>query len=345
MRTLRYSLHHLRGTIKPTTRNFTVTNTNPPPRPRPHNNLTLSPIQHQQSLTTTTMALPTTKTSLLYQKDGQKHTHSAPISTCTPLSSLPPDAQALFKPPPGDSTSTEPYVLTTPSTIFHVQGGGQPSDTGVITCSGGGDDDDDDNATEPSTSFAVHQVRSAGGAVLHMGTFSRGGRSSSRLFAREQEAVQEIDVAKRTLHSRIHTAGHILGLAAALLRAEGVVAADVVDGKASHYPGAAFVEFVGLIPGDVKGALQAKADELVARDLAVKIHFWDEERARSECTGVLDSFKQDEDGVRVVEIGDVGSYPCGGTHVLSTKGCGRVVVRNIKRQKGITKVSYEVVDA
>jgi Ser-tRNA(Ala) deacylase AlaX len=40
----------------------------------------------------------------------------------------------------------------------------------------------------------------------------------------------------------------------------------------------------------------------------------------------------------------MGSYPCGGTHVKSTKGCGRVVIRNIKRQKGVTKVSYEVQD-
>jgi Ser-tRNA(Ala) deacylase AlaX len=59
---------------------------------------------------------------------------------------------------------------------------------------------------------------------------------------------------------------------------------------------------------------------------------------------VLESFKGDEDGVRVVEIGDVGSYPCGGTHVLGLKECGQVVIRGIKRQKGVSKVSYEVKD-
>ena len=76
----------------------------------------------------------------------------------------------------------------------------------------------------------------------------------------------------------------------------------------------------------------------------VKIHFWTEDQARRDCTGVLESFKSDEDGVRVVEIGDVGSYPCGGTHVLKLSECGKVVVRGIKRQKGVSKVSYEVVD-
>jgi Ser-tRNA(Ala) deacylase AlaX len=267
-------------------------------------------------------SLPAAKTDPLYQKDGHLYTHTSPITSILPLSSLPSEAQSLFKPPP----EGRPYILTTPSTIFHAQGGGQPSDTGTITA---------DEKT-----FNVHQVRKVDPSILHMGTFA-----SEALFeAQGEQGKQEIDVEKRVLHSRIHTAGHVIGLAAAALKAEGVIAKDVVDGKASHYPGAAFVEFIGLIPGDKKVAIQAKTDELVAQDLPVKIHFWGEERARRECTGVLESFKQDDDGVRVVEIGDAGSYPCGGTHVKSTAGCGRIVIRNIKRQKGITKVSYEVQD-
>jgi Ser-tRNA(Ala) deacylase AlaX len=60
----------------------------------------------------------------------------------------------------------------------------------------------------------------------------------------------------------------------------------------------------------------------------------------------METLKGDEeDGVRVVEIGSEGSYPCGGTHVQKLKECGKIVVRNIKRQKGVTKVSYEVQEA
>jgi Ser-tRNA(Ala) deacylase AlaX len=84
---------------------------------------------------------------------------------------------------------------------------------------------------------------------------------------------------------------------------------------------------------------------MVAQNLDVKIHFWTEDHARQHCTGVLESFKSDEEGVRVVEIGDVGSYPCGGTHVLALKECGKIVVRNVKRQKGVSKVGYEVGEA
>lgn len=291
--------------------------------PVPVSHLNIKGSQLRSHSTMAGPTLPSTKTEPLYQKDGHLYSHTSPISSIQPLSSLPQEAQSLFKPPP----EGEPYILTTPSTIFHAQGGGQPSDTGTITA---------DDAT-----FHVHQVRKIDPAILHMGTFA----SPSLFEAKGEQGTQTIDQEKRILHSRIHTAGHVIGLAAAALKAEGAIDSSVVDGKASHYPGAAFVEFIGLIPGDRKAAIQAKTDELVAQDLPVKIHFWDEERARRECTGVLESFKQDDDGVRVVEIGDAGSYPCGGTHVKTTKGCGRIVIRNIKRQKGITKVSYEVQDA
>jgi Ser-tRNA(Ala) deacylase AlaX len=267
-------------------------------------------------------ALPQ-RTDPLYQKDGQKHTHTSPITSIRALSSLSLETQSLFKPPP----ETEPYILTTPSTIFHAQGGGQPSDTGTISTG--------------TTTFHVHQVRKVDPAILHMGVFS----PPTDKFE-QGEAEQKIDTAKRLLHSRIHTAGHVIGLAVAHLKTTGSLPPDVIDGKASHYPGAAFVEFSGLIPGDKKAEIQARVDEMVAADMDVKIHFWDEDKAKKECTGVMEALKGDEeDGVRVVEIGSEGSYPCGGTHVQRLKECGRVVVRGIKRQKGVSKVSYEVQDA
>ncbi|KAF2826548.1 alanyl-tRNA synthetase-like protein [Ophiobolus disseminans] len=264
----------------------------------------------------------TQRTVPLYQKEGQLCRHTSQITSIHPLSCLPEDARALFKPPP-DSTS---YVLTTPSTIFHAQGGGQPSDTGIIK--------------SKDATFHVHQVRKNEPALLHMGVFDGG----NARFQDGEEVEQSINVEKRRLHSRIHTAGHVIGLAINVLVREARLPSNIVDGKASHYPGSAFVEFLGLIPGTAKADIQAKVDELVSQDLDVKIHFWTEAKARTDCTGVLESFKSDEDGVRVVEIGDVGSYPCGGTHVLNLSECGKVVVRGVKRQKGVSKVSYEVQD-
>lgn len=267
------------------------------------------------------------RTEPLYQKDGQLHTHTSSITSIQPLSALPPETQALFKPPP-EST---PYILTTPSTIFHAQGGGQPSDTGTIAL-----------ASSPSTpTFHIHQVRKLAPTILHMGVFAPVPHTP---FPTGIQITQTIDVDKRILHSRLHTAGHILGLAINLLTASGALPPDLIDGKASHYPSAAFVEFTGLIPSTAKSAIQAKVDELVAQNLPVGIHFWTEDEARSRCSGVVGEVKGDADGVRVVKIGEVGSYPCGGTHVLRLAECGKVVVRGVKRQKGVSKVSYEVQD-
>lgn len=275
-------------------------------------------------------SLPNKRTDPLYQRDGQLHKHTSKLTSIHPLSSLPPDTQSLFKPPP----DTTPYILTMPSTIFHAQGGGQPSDTGTIT------------TTHPNNpTFHVHQVRKVDPAILHMGLFEPP-TSSPFPIMQGQDILQEIDVEKRRLHSRIHTAGHVLGLAINLLKnaPSPVLPPSLIDGKASHYPNAAFVEFSGLIPGSAKEAIQDKVDELIAQDLPVSILFWDEERARRECTGVTDGVKGDADGVRVVSIGEVGSYPCGGTHVGRLGECGRVVVKGVKRQKGISKVGYEVHD-
>jgi Ser-tRNA(Ala) deacylase AlaX len=270
------------------------------------------------------------RTEPLYQKDGQKYTHTSTITSIQPLSSLPQESQSLFKPPP----DSEPYIFTTPSTIFHAQGGGQPSDTGTIKTSENG-----------GLTFHVHQVRKIDPTILHMGVFSPSSQKNAKEILEGKEAEQSIDVEKRILHSRIHTAGHVIGLAINSLISSGDLPKDIIDGKASHYPGAAFVEFSGLIPGTAKEAIQTRVDEMVAQNLPVRILFWSSEKARKECTGVIDLLKgDDEDGVRVVEIGDVGSYPCGGTHVVRLGECGKVVVRNVKRQKGVSKVGYEVLD-
>lgn len=222
----------------------------------PHH-LTNSHIPHKRyTHISTTYKMKDKKTDALYQRDGNLYSHTSTLSSISPLSSLPPTTQPLFK-PPQDST---PYILTTPSTIFHAQGGGQPSDTGSITLS----------SPTPSGSdpkFTVHQVRKVDAAILHLGSFDP---PTVTLTEAEVglEIKQDVDVPTRVLHSRLHTAGHVLGLAINMLSREGTkgVAEGIKDGKASHYPGMAFVENVGLIEGGAKAAIQERVDELVRGD-------------------------------------------------------------------------------
>ncbi|EHK98545.1 putative Alanyl-tRNA synthetase [Glarea lozoyensis 74030] len=226
------------------------------------------------------------RTKLLYQTNGNLRQHLTKILSLTPVSSLPPSDQSLIK-----EVTPNDHALITTSTIFYVQGGGQPTDTGVI-----------------STSTAKFEVSSV------------------------------IDGAKRDLHSRLHTAGHILGLAINHLSREDKLP-KLVESKASHYPGSAAVEFVGNIPGSALAAIQEKVDEFVASKRAVEIHFWPMERLRRECEGVDEGFAlpEGEELGRVVEMVGLGSYPCGGTHVGDCGETGRIEVRKISRSKGVSR--------
>jgi Ser-tRNA(Ala) deacylase AlaX len=43
---------------------------------------------------------------------------------------------------------------------------------------------------------------------------------------------------------------------------------------------------------------------------------------------------------RVVKIVGAETYPCGGTHVPSTRQCGKTMVKKISRAKGMSRVGY-----
>ncbi|KAK4691500.1 hypothetical protein P7C71_g5515, partial [Lecanoromycetidae sp. Uapishka_2] len=261
------------------------------------------------------------------------------VTHITRLSMLDLHEHDLFKASTPNTNNEAAYVLATSSTIFHPQGGGQPSDTGIMKMQSGEGED----AENQGVVFDVKLVRKLEHAILHCGFFRPNSNSATKpVFSVSDSVIQTHDSAKRNLHSRLHTAGHILGLAVRELSNAGTIP-PIEETKANHAPNSASCEFRGLIAGEHKDAIQAKVRELVERDLPVHVYFWDEERVRAECTSVPDALKGDEnDGVRVVEVEGVGAYPCGGTHVGRTKEVGDVVVRSIKRQKGTTKVSYDV---
>ncbi|KAF2097537.1 hypothetical protein NA57DRAFT_58115 [Rhizodiscina lignyota] len=275
---------------------------------------------------------------LIYQHDDKLYTTSTTLTACTPFPyALDPD-RAIFK---SQDVCPSSYVVETKSTIFHAQGGGQPSDVGAMSA--------------PGVEFDVLSVRHAPNhRVLHLGNFKDG-----QNFKTEVEITQRVDEATRLLHSRIHTAGHLLSLAIRSLSASAsappastivlfptpddgkALLPEIEELKASHYPGAAFVEFKGLIPGDAKAAIQSRCDEIVAADLPVQCHWWEEGELRTRCANVTESIdgllEEIEDGkkqARAMEVVGLGAYPCGGTHVGTTLDVGRVVVRNIKRAKG-----------
>jgi Ser-tRNA(Ala) deacylase AlaX len=79
--------------------------------------------------------------------------------------------------------------------------------------------------------------------------------------------------------------------------------------------------------------------------MPVEIDFWSEEDFRREGLERLipkDVGVPEGEKFRVVKIVGAEVYPCSGTHVETTDLCGKVGVRKISRQKGTSRVGYNV---
>lgn len=273
-----------------------------------------------------TMASPS-RTILSFQHDMKLTTLQATITAIHPFATLEESNRQLFK--PGSETH---YAVVTDKTIFHPQGGGQPSDIGTMTSSSG-------------AKFSVEAARMdtiRDGEVLHFGSFEPANPPSST-FVTGDIVEQEIDTAQRLLFSRLHTAGHVLGAAVRHLLENEVAGFDEL--KASHFPDSAACEFQGSIEGKWKAPIQEKVDAYVAAKMPVQIEWWDEEDFRSRGLERLipdRSLVPEGEKFRVVNIVGAEVYPCGGTHVDTTDLCGPTVVKKIARAKGTSRVSYTV---
>jgi Ser-tRNA(Ala) deacylase AlaX len=273
------------------------------------------------------------RTILAFHHDAKLYELETTITSIIPFTALQEADQTLFKNAPPSSSC----VIITPTTIFHPQGGGQPSDQGTmtkITPSG-----------SESTTFTVTAVRTSAtqdGQVLHLGHFSPDSHQTP--VSPGDTVRQSLDVETRLLYSRYHTAGHVLGAAVRHLLESEIPGFDEL--KASHFPDSAACEFKGLIDGKWKEPIQKRLDEYLAKAMPVEIDFWDEDDFKRNGLERLipdrAMLPEGEEKFRVVKIVGAETYPCGGTHVERTDLCGETRVKKISRAKGLSRVSYAV---
>jgi Ser-tRNA(Ala) deacylase AlaX len=180
---------------------------------------------------------------------------------------------------------------------FVPQGGGQKSDTGTLGAARVLRADYSNDARD-----IVHIVTSIDG--LHVGAM----------------VELHVDAEPRSLHSRLHTAGHLIA---------GVVEKILPDSKARgghHWPGEARVEFNFPdedLPASFESSLQAHLSDAISADSAVV------------CTDEMPP-------PRLVRIEGFAAIPCGGSHVGKLNEIGTIVVRNIRLKKGILRVGYDI---
>jgi len=210
-------------------------------------------------------------------------------------------------------------VLLLNQTIFYPQGGGQPYDQGVIE--------------GPSGKFLVEEVRFADGVVKHIGKFESGS------FQIGEIVKCLVDEARRALHSRIHSAGHVVDMAVTALKL------DWVPGKGYHFPEGPYVEYAGSLDGLDKEKLKTDIENLcnkfVEENRETKLLFMDKEKMKEVCHFVPDYIPEGKPA-RVVMYGDFG-VPCGGTHVSRLSEIRSMKIRKIKTESDNIRVAYDVV--
>lgn len=181
------------------------------------------------------------------------------------------------------------YAVRLNATLFHPQGGGQPSDSGWIN------------------QAAVLHVAVEDGGIIHLtaGPVALG------------KALMRVDGERRQLHSRLHSAGHLIGHVLELARWRPI--------KAHHWPGEGRIQFKpdGDAPNLTAEEIQTRCERYLAQDLP--------------CRATLN-----DDGFREVGFGRFAPYPCGGTHVASLGRIGGIRVLAVQMKKGNLTVHYDV---
>lgn len=213
------------------------------------------------------------------------------------------------------------------ATVFHPQGGGQPADKGIISAGG--------------ARFLVEDVRTKDGVVFHYGRFE-GSKEGCRYEFKEGEQVSlEVDAERRSLNSRLHSAGHLLDICMS-----SVGLSHLGPGKGYHFPDGAFVEYKGVIPPDQiqdkQNELEREANKLISEGAKVLVSVFPYDEAAKLCGGSLPSYISKDSIPRIVKFGEHHGCPCGGTHVADISVIKNLKVTNIRVKKGLTKVSYSI---
>lgn len=106
------------------------------------------------------------------------------------------------------------YSIVLDRTIFHPQGGGQPSDTGTIEIIYRAE-----GAEDQLFKLQVMKLVNNDSVIEHVGCFVKPfepGSTTDILALEGAEAVLKVDPDIRKLHARIHSAGHFIDLAVRL---------------------------------------------------------------------------------------------------------------------------------
>lgn len=196
-------------------------------------------------------------------------------------------------------------------TIFHPQGGGQPFDTGFMKTKDNRQvnvikvlKEMPEGSKDPSVFNVKHYV------------------SPSDVLAIGDEVEMSIDVERRRLNARLHSAGHLI---AALVDKQFPMWKAV---SGHHVPREARVEFDPkgetntVKTTDIKSYLDIELPKHIQSAAKVAVHI--------------------DEKVRTIQLGEFEAVPCGGTHVADLSVLKSIEIKSVSLKSKKLRVSYHV---
>lgn len=206
------------------------------------------------------------------------------------------------------------HYLLLDKTIFYPQGGGQPCDQGTLEVG--------------LHIIPIHSVKRFQNEVRHY-------TDQDYNFLATQEVTCILDAEIRALHSKLHTAGHLIS--------------NIVEGlypewravKGHHFPDQCYVEFsCQNQTTDISiEMITTKIKQFIEDDLSISIECIEAKQLQNLCPNVPYHIPQDQP-IRIMRIGDLPFSPCGGTHIKSLSQLEGLQLKKGKVKKGTIKLSY-----
>ena len=231
-------------------------------------------------------------TEALYLSDSKKLTSDATILTI------------------GDN------YLILDQTVFYPQGGGQPSDKGIIQ--------------SKHASLNVKSVEYNGGEIKHIGIIKG-------TFKVGDKVRLEVDEKLRIRHTQWHTAGHLLDLVVRQLNPK------LIPIRGMHGIGKKFyIEYEGIHQLDLE-LISREIDKLVSLPPAIKTHFVTLEELKQVANWLPKNLPSSKK-LRVLSIGDSYHIPDGGTQLTSKDQVWKITITQLEHTEKSTIINYQVLE-
>ena len=212
-------------------------------------------------------------------------------------------------------TDRGPDFVVLDRTAFYAEGGGQPTDTGLLRWDAG--------------EAKILRVRREKGVVRH---FVDRVPDADRVHG-------IVDWDRRYKHMRMHTSQHLMsGLVFRMYGARTVGNQIHADYSRVDFEPATFSD---------EDLRRIESSMNAAVDAAMDVRIYEEDRSavqtKVEDRSLLDLIPQSIRRLRIIEVGDADYCPCGGTHLRNTREIGRVhILERRSKGKETDRITYEL---